>query len=103
MMRALEADFKVVVFCSWYLWKFVVIFLLLYMAGWHAYFCIAFVPFILLLAVGTRLEHIITQLAHGVAEKHVAVTGDLVVQPSDDFFWFKKPKFFMLLIHIILL
>ncbi|CAN1215441.1 MLO-like protein 1 [Linum perenne] len=56
-------------FHNWYLWKFVVIFLLLNVAGWHAYFCIAFVPFIfsitvkqLLLAVGTRLEHIITQL-----------------------------------------
>ncbi|CAN1825008.1 MLO-like protein 1 [Linum perenne] len=49
-------------FHNWYLWKFVVIFLLLNVAGWHVYFCIAFVPFILLLAVGTRLEHIITQL-----------------------------------------
>ncbi|CAN1215440.1 hypothetical protein LINPERPRIM_LOCUS228 [Linum perenne] len=34
-------------FHNWYLWKFVVIFLLLNVAGWHAYFCIAFVPFIL--------------------------------------------------------
>ncbi|CAN1354041.1 MLO-like protein 1 [Linum perenne] len=102
MMRALEADFKKVVGISWYLWIFVVIFLLLNVAGWHAYFWIAFVPFVLLLAVGTKLEHIITQLAHEVAEKHVAVTGDLVVQPSDDFFWFKKPKIVLFLIHIIL-
>ncbi|CAL1404747.1 unnamed protein product [Linum trigynum] len=102
MMRALEADFKKVVGISWYLWVFVVIFLLLNVAGWHAYFWIAFVPFGLLLAVGTKLEHIITQLAHEVAEKHVAVTGDLVVQPSDDLFWFRKPKLVLFLIHIIL-
>ncbi|KAF2325630.1 hypothetical protein GH714_031457 [Hevea brasiliensis] len=66
MMRALEADFKKVVGISWYLWIFVVVFLLLNVAGWHAYFWIAFIPFILLLAVGTKLEHIIIQLAHEV-------------------------------------
>lgn len=56
----------------------------------------------LLLAVGTKLEHVINQLAHEVAEKHVAVQGDLVVQPSDDHFWFNKPKIVLILIHIIL-
>ncbi|KAL9380220.1 hypothetical protein Peur_025877 [Populus x canadensis] len=102
MMRVLEADFKKVVGISWYLWLFVVIFLFLNVSGWHAYFWIAFIPFILLLAVGTKLEHVIIQLAHEVAEKHVAVQGDLVVRPSDDHFWFNKPKIVLLLIHIIL-
>lgn len=102
MMRALEADFKKVVGISWYLWLFVVIFLLLNVAGWHTYFWIAFIPFTLLLAVGTKLEHIITQLAQEVAEKHVAVEGDLVVQPSDEHFWFNRPKLILFLIHIIL-
>ncbi|KAK6245187.1 hypothetical protein QUC31_011596 [Theobroma cacao] len=102
MMRALEADFKKVVGISWYLWLFVVAFLLLNIHGWHAYFWIAFIPFMLLLAVGTQLEHVITQLAHEVAEKHVAIEGDLVVQPSDDHFWFHRPQIVLLLIHIIL-
>ncbi|KAK1591199.1 hypothetical protein Q3G72_003763 [Acer saccharum] len=102
MMRTLEADFKKVVGISWYLWLFVCLFLLLNVYGWHTYFWIAFIPFVLLLAVGTKLEHIINQLAHEVAEKHVAVEGDLVVQPSDDHFWFQRPKIIILLIHIIL-
>ncbi|PHT46589.1 hypothetical protein CQW23_15747 [Capsicum baccatum] len=42
----------------------------------------------LLLAVGTKLEHVIIQLAHEIAEKHVAVEGELIVTPSDDHFWF---------------
>ncbi|RVW69053.1 MLO-like protein 1 [Vitis vinifera] len=58
MIRALEADFKRVVGISWYLWIFVVVFLLLNVkgvdmrnlflavTGWHAYFWIAFIPFI---------------------------------------------------------
>ncbi|KAF3791739.1 hypothetical protein EJ110_NYTH13644 [Nymphaea thermarum] len=56
----------------------------------------------LLLAVGTKLEHIITQLAKEVAEKHTAIEGDLVVQPSDDHFWFGKPRVVLYLIHFIL-
>ncbi|KAL7247120.1 hypothetical protein ACSBR2_002105 [Camellia fascicularis] len=102
MIRALEDDFKKVVGISWYLWIFVVIFLLLNVSGWHTYFWIAFIPFILLLAVGTKLEHVISQLAHEVAEKHVAIEGELVVQPSDDHFWFHRPRIVLYLIHFIL-
>ncbi|KAL3507005.1 hypothetical protein ACH5RR_032387 [Cinchona calisaya] len=102
MIRALEADFKKVVGISWYLWIFVVLFLLLNVYGWHAYFWISFIPFALLLAVGTKLDHVISQLAQEVAEKHVAVQGELVVRPSDDHFWFNRPKLVLLLIHIIL-
>ncbi|OMO53865.1 Mlo-related protein [Corchorus olitorius] len=102
MMRALEADFKKVVGISWYLWAFVVIFLLVNFVGWHTYFWIAFIPFLLLLAVGTKLEHIITQLAQEVAERHIVVEGELVVQPSDNHFWFKRPRLVLRLIHIIL-
>jgi len=70
--------------------------------GWHTYFWIAFIPLILLLAVGAKLEHIITQLAQEVAEKHTAVEGDLVVRLSDEHFWFGKPKLVLYLIHFIL-
>ncbi|KAK0602283.1 hypothetical protein LWI29_031988 [Acer saccharum] len=102
MMRALEDDFKRVVGISWYLWIFVVVFLLLNVNGWHTYFWIAFIPFILLLAVGAKLEHVISQLAHDVADKHSAIEGDLVVQPSDEHFWFNRPRIILFLIHFIL-
>lgn len=102
MMRALEDDFKRVVGISWYLWIFVVIFLLLNINDWHTYFWIAFIPFILLLAVGAKLEHVISQLAHEVAEKHIAIEGELVVQPSDEHFWFNRPQIVLFLIHFIL-
>ncbi|KAF0922704.1 hypothetical protein E2562_001098 [Oryza meyeriana var. granulata] len=102
MMRVLESDFKKVVGISWYLWVFVVIFLLLNVNGWHTYFWIAFLPLILLLAVGTKLEHVIAQLAHEVAEKNSAIEGDLVVKPSDDHFWLGKPRTVLYLIHFIL-
>lgn len=52
--------------------------------------------------MGTKLEHVITQLAHEVAEKHAAIEGDLVVQPSDNHFWFHRPHIVLFLIHFIL-
>ncbi|KAM0904099.1 hypothetical protein ACQ4PT_018216 [Festuca glaucescens] len=102
MVRALEADFKKVVGIRWYLWIFVVIFMLLNVNGWHTYFWISFIPLILLLAVGTKLEHVIAQLAHEVAEKHSAIEGDLVVNPSDEHFWCARPRVILYLIHFIL-
>uniref|UniRef100_A0A0D6QZE3 MLO-like protein n=1 Tax=Araucaria cunninghamii TaxID=56994 RepID=A0A0D6QZE3_ARACU len=102
MMRTLEADFKKVVGISGYLWFFVVIFLLLNVEGWHTYFWIAFIPLILLLAVGAKLEHVIAQLAQEVAEKHTAVEGPILVRPSDDHFWFHRPRLVLHLIHFIL-
>ncbi|EYU36622.1 hypothetical protein ABFS82_14G285100 [Erythranthe guttata] len=102
MTRAFERDFKKVVGISWYLWLFVILFLLVNVTGWHAYFWISFIPLLILLAVGTKLEHIISQLAQEVAEKHIAVAGDVVVKPSDDLFWFRKPRLVLLLIHVLL-
>ncbi|XP_076933496.1 MLO-like protein 1 [Bidens hawaiensis] len=101
MIRALEDDFKKVVGISWYLWIFVVVFLLLNINGLHLYFWLSFIPFFLLLAVGTKLEHIMIQLAHEVAEKHIAIEGELVVRPSDDHFWFQRPKIVLFFIHFI--
>eukprot|EP00268_Persea_americana_P001536 TRINITY_DN10471_c0_g1_i4.p1 TRINITY_DN10471_c0_g1~~TRINITY_DN10471_c0_g1_i4.p1 ORF type:complete len:505 (-),score=78.34 TRINITY_DN10471_c0_g1_i4:236-1750(-) len=97
MMRVLETDFKKVVGISWYLWLFVVIFLLLDVDGWHTYFWLSFLPLILLLTVGAKLEHIITRLALEVGQ-----TGDSTVKPSDGHFWFGKPGFVLYLIHFIL-
>lgn len=56
----------------------------------------------LLVFVGTKLEHIITELGGEVAQRHVAVPGELLVKPSDHHFWFNKPRLVLSLIHIIL-
>ncbi|KAJ4790445.1 MLO-like protein [Rhynchospora pubera] len=102
MIRALETDFKKVVGISWYLWALVIVFLLLNVNGWHAYFWISFVPFMLLFVLGAKLEHIISDLAKKVVDQHHAIIGNLVVIPSDDLFWFKSPKLVLFFIHYIL-
>ncbi|KAM3714982.1 hypothetical protein ACB094_01G374700 [Castanea mollissima] len=111
MVRTLEVDFKKVVGISWYLWLFVVVFLLLNVAGWHSYFWLSFLPVILLLFVGAKLEHIITRLAHEaqaqqeqspVVEKNTKYREGTRVKPSDKHFWFSRPALVLDLIHFIL-
>ncbi|KAG6693401.1 hypothetical protein I3842_10G165400 [Carya illinoinensis] len=102
MMRTLEADFKKVVGISWYLWLFVVVFLLLNVAGWHTYFWLSFLPLILLIFVGAKLEHVITRLAMGARKEKEKEHEAVRVKPSDDHFWFGRPAIVLDLIHFIL-
>ncbi|KAL8545234.1 hypothetical protein ACS0TY_005429 [Phlomoides rotata] len=107
MLRTLEHDFKKIIGISWYLWLFVVIFLLINMAGWHAYFWMSFLPLGMLLIVGAKLEHIITELAKEAAaerggDAEIGATGAVRVRPSDELFWFHSPNLVLYLLHFIL-
>ncbi|KAL1320509.1 hypothetical protein HN51_065189 [Arachis hypogaea] len=96
MVRTLEVDFRRIVGISWYLWLFVVLFLLLNIAGWHTYFWLAFLPVIILLLVGAKLEHIIARLAQEPAQESARV------KPSDEYFWFSRPTLILDLLHFTL-
>ncbi|KAI3866841.1 hypothetical protein MKX03_006731 [Papaver bracteatum] len=103
MLRTLEYDFKKVVGISWYLWLFVVLFMLVNVEGWHTYFWMSFLPLILLLVVGAKLEHIITKLAEEISGNNKPSDNTAVaVKPSDKHFWFSRPGIVFYLIHFIL-
>eukprot|EP01018_Ginkgo_biloba_P000698 Gb_12176 [translate_table: standard] len=100
--QSLEDDIKEVVGISPPLWAFVVVFLLLNVYGWHIYFWLSFVPLILLLLVGTKLQIIIAELVFEIQERHPVVKGTPVAQPSDKLFWFGYSPLVIYLIHFIL-
>ncbi|XP_059652172.1 MLO-like protein 13 [Cornus florida] len=102
ILRTLEIDFKRIVGISWYLWLFVVVFLLLNIEGWHTYFWLSFLPLVLLLLVGAKLEHVIIRLAEDFAQHKQGDNEAQAVEPSDRHFWFKKPKIVLYLIHFVL-
>ncbi|CAK9180321.1 unnamed protein product [Ilex paraguariensis] len=54
------------------------------------------------LAVGTKLQAIITQMAVEIQERHAVVQGIPLVQVSDRNFWFGWPKLIIYLIHLTL-
>ncbi|KAL0535792.1 hypothetical protein IC582_024717 [Cucumis melo] len=130
--KTYQHDFKKVVGISWYLWVFVVLFLLLNLEGWHTYFWLSFLPLIMLLLVGAKLEYIITRMALELnlktedkeaqqqpehdhqrysdrrrqqqQRKEINKHGSHrhVVNPSDEYFWFHSPPLVLRLIHFIL-
>ena len=55
-----------------------------------------------ILAVGTKLQAIITQMALEIQERHAVVQGIPLVQVSDRHFWFGWPQLILHLIHFVL-
>ncbi|KAL8200331.1 hypothetical protein R6Q57_011670 [Mikania cordata] len=100
--RSLEDDFQVVVGISPILWASFVIFLLLNVSGWQALFWASLLPLIVILAVGTKLQAILTKMALEITERHAVVQGIPLVQASDKYFWFSKPHLILHLIHFVL-
>ncbi|KAJ4776409.1 MLO-like protein [Rhynchospora pubera] len=100
--RSLEDDFKVVVGISPILWLSAVVFLLLNVKGLQTLNWMSILPLIIVLAVGTKLQAIIAQMALEIKERHAVVQGIPLVQLSDSHFWFSKPRFVLFLIHYTL-
>ncbi|EXB70344.1 MLO-like protein 8 [Morus notabilis] len=126
--RSLEDDFKIVVGCLGtvvgalafapgvqglnpenglsfggpVLWASFVVFLLLNVQGWQALFWASLIPLIIILAVGTELQSILTKMALEITERHAVVQGIPLVQGSDQYFWFGRPHLVLHLIHFAL-
>ncbi|KAI3957450.1 hypothetical protein MKW98_003171 [Papaver atlanticum] len=100
--RSLEEDFKVVVGISPPIWFFAVLFLLFNTHGWYSYLWLPFIPFIIILSVGTKLQVIVTRMGLRIQGKTDVVKGEFVVQPADDLFWFSRPRLILYLIHFVL-
>ncbi|PSR95177.1 MLO-like protein [Actinidia chinensis var. chinensis] len=100
--RSLEEDFKVVVGISPPIWLFAVIFLLFNTHGWYTYLWLPFLPLIIILLVGTKLQVIITKMGLRIQERSEVVKGVPTVQPGDDLFWFNRPRLILYLINFVL-
>uniref|UniRef100_A0A5B6YRI5 MLO-like protein n=1 Tax=Davidia involucrata TaxID=16924 RepID=A0A5B6YRI5_DAVIN len=100
--RSLEDDYKVVVGISPILWGFAVLYLLLNVDGWDVMAIVSIMPLIIILAVGTKLQAIITQMAVEIQERHAVVQGIPLVQVSDGHFWFGWPQLVLYLIQFTL-
>ncbi|GMH06615.1 hypothetical protein Nepgr_008455 [Nepenthes gracilis] len=100
--RSLEDDFKVVVGVSPVLWASFVIFLFLNVNGWHTLFWASLIPSIIIVAVGTKLQAILTKMALEITERHAVVQGIPLVLGSDKYFWFSWPQLLLHLLHFTL-
>ncbi|KAL8460537.1 hypothetical protein ACS0TY_032172 [Phlomoides rotata] len=101
LKRALEKDFEVVVGMRLWIWIFSVLFIFFNAYVFHSYVWLPFIPLVMLLVVGTKLQGIITKMCLDSGDKDSVIRGTLLVKPSDRFFWFDHPKFLLHLMHFI--
>uniref|UniRef100_A0A5B7CAK7 MLO-like protein n=1 Tax=Davidia involucrata TaxID=16924 RepID=A0A5B7CAK7_DAVIN len=102
IQRSLEADFKVVVSISPLMWFIVVIFMVVDVHGWNVYLWVSYVPLLIVLVLGTKLEVIVARMALQVKNQNSVIIGTPLVRPNDDLFWFSRPKFVLTLLHLTL-
>ncbi|XP_062016694.1 MLO-like protein 3 [Rosa rugosa] len=100
--RSLEDDFREVVGISPFMWFIVVIFILVDVHGWQVYLWVSFVPLIIVLVLGTKLEVVVARMAHQLGDQHNVIKGSPLVQPKDSHFWFNRPRFVLTLVHLTL-
>ncbi|CAE6075210.1 unnamed protein product [Arabidopsis arenosa] len=102
IQRSLHEDFKTVVGISPLMWLTVVIFMLLDVYGWRVYFYMSFVPLIIVLVIGTKLEMIVAKMAVTIKENNSVIRGTPLVEPNDTHFWFSNPRFLLSILHYTL-
>lgn len=100
--KSLEEDFKVVVGISPTVWFFAVLLLLTNTHDWYAYLWLPFIPLIIILLVGAKLQVVITKMGRRTHDMADVVKGTPMVQPGDDLFWFGRPWLILLLINFVL-
>ncbi|GFZ14287.1 seven transmembrane MLO family protein [Actinidia rufa] len=102
IQRSLEEDFKVVVGISPIIWFIAVLFLLFNTHGWYSYLWLPFLPLIIILLVGAKLQFIITKMGLRIQARGEVVKGTPLVQPGDELFWLNRPRLLLYLIQFIL-
>ncbi|PHU04736.1 MLO-like protein 4 [Capsicum chinense] len=100
MVRSMEDEFYEIVGISWLLWGYAIICIFINIHGLNIYFWLSFIPAILVMVVGTKLQHVVSSLALEIAEPKGPLIGTQV-KPRDELFWFGKPKILLRLIQFI--
>ncbi|XP_015168800.1 MLO-like protein 4 isoform X2 [Solanum tuberosum] len=100
MVRSMEDEFYEIVGISWLLWGYAIICIFVNIHGLNIYFWLSFIPAILVMVVGTKLQHVVSSLALEIAEPKGPLIGSQV-KPRDELFWFGKPKILLRLIQFI--
>ncbi|KAK9214299.1 hypothetical protein WN944_006294 [Citrus x changshan-huyou] len=101
IVRSMEDEFHGILGISYPLWGYAILCIFVNIHGLNIYFWLSFIPAILVMVVGTKLQHVVSSLALEIMEQ----TGPSVrtqVKPRDDLFWFRKPEILLRLIQFII-
>ncbi|XP_037493787.1 MLO-like protein 4 isoform X2 [Jatropha curcas] len=101
MVRSMEDEFHGILGISLPLWGYTILCIFINIHGLNIYFWLSFIPAILVMLIGTKLQHVVSTLALEIVEQ----TGPSIgaqVKPRDDLFWFGKPEILLRLIQFII-
>ncbi|GMY04960.1 MLO-like protein 4 [Fagus crenata] len=101
MVRSMEDEFHGILGISWPLWGYAIVGIFINIHGLNIYFWISCIPAILVMLVGTKLQHVVSSLALEIVEQTGPSVGGQV-KPRDDLFWFGKPEILLWLIQFII-
>ncbi|GAV61192.1 Mlo domain-containing protein [Cephalotus follicularis] len=101
MVRSMEDEFQGILGISWPLWGYAIVCIFINIHGLNIYFWLSFIPAILVMVVGTKLQHVVSLLALEIVEQTVPSIGTQI-KPRDDLFWFRKPEILLRLIKFII-
>ncbi|KAE9595116.1 hypothetical protein Lalb_Chr18g0060981 [Lupinus albus] len=101
MVRSMEDEFQAILGISWPLWIYAIVCIFVNIHGLNIYFWLSFIPALVVMLIGTKLQHVVSTLAIEILEQ----TGPYArtqVKPRDDLFWFKKPDILSWLIQFVM-
>lgn len=107
MLRTMEDEFETIVGISWWLWFCVLSIWILNIDGTQLYFWTSLVPVVIILVIGTKMQHVISTLALEMnkndRDRPVPVhLVPILLQPRDQLFWFNRPRLLLHVIHLVL-
>ncbi|KAH0983161.1 hypothetical protein GBA52_010338 [Prunus armeniaca] len=102
LARAFDDDFEQVVGIRFWIWLFSILFIFSNAHVFYNHYWLPFIPLLIVIVVGAKLEMIITKMCVESC-KNPVIRGRLVVKLNDDLFWFGRPHWLLHLIQFVLI
>ncbi|KAK6252879.1 hypothetical protein QUC31_014599 [Theobroma cacao] len=101
--RAFDNDFEQVVGIRFWIWIFCILFIFFNAHRFYNHYWLPFLPLVIILIVGTKLQVIITKMCVESHKNSSVVRGSFHVKPGDELFWFGRPKWLLHLLQLVLI
>ncbi|GMY10238.1 MLO-like protein 12, partial [Fagus crenata] len=103
LTRAFDDDFEQVVGIRFYIQIFCILFIFFSAHRFYNYYWLPFIPLLIVLVVGTKLEVAITKMCMESSKENTVTRGTFLVKPSDNYFWFGRPEWLLHLLQLNLI
>ncbi|KAK7257401.1 hypothetical protein RIF29_31357 [Crotalaria pallida] len=101
LSRTYDEDFEKVVGTRFWIWIFSILFIFLSAHEFYNYYWLPFIPLVVALLAGTKLQVIITKMCVDSCKERPVIKGTILVRPSNEYFWFHRPEWLLHLIQFI--